>query len=76
MHLCFGDLNNESLIKPSSLEKAVRFANALIGRRPGSHQLAYVHFPLAEAVDPPSLELGRIHEAAALQAIQAAGKLT
>ena len=56
VHLCFGDLNNKALIKPSSLDKAVRFANALVARWPTSHELAWVHFPLAEAVDPPPLE--------------------
>jgi hypothetical protein len=56
IHLCFGDLNNEALIKPSSLDKAVHFANSLIDKWPESHDLAYIHFPLAEAVEPPPLE--------------------
>ncbi len=56
LHLCFGDLNNEALIKASSLEKAVRFSNAVVDRWPSSHNLSYIHFPLAEAADPPPLE--------------------
>ena len=56
IHLCFGDLNNEALIKPSSIDKAVAFANALVAAWPSSHHLDYVHFPLAEAADPPPLD--------------------
>ncbi len=56
VHLCFGDLNNEALIKASSIDKAVAFANALIAAWPSSHHLDYVHFPLAEAADPPRLD--------------------
>lgn len=56
VHLCFGDLNNEALLKPSSIDKAVTFANTLIAAWPSSHELAYLHFPLAEAADPPPLD--------------------
>lgn len=56
LHLCFGDLNNEALINAPSLDKAVTFTNDLVRRWPAKHPLAYVHFPLAEASDPPSLE--------------------
>ena len=56
IHLCFGDLNNEALIHAPSLEKAVSFTNALIRHWPSEHELAYIHFPLAEAADPPPLE--------------------
>lgn len=56
VHLCFGDLNNEALIHASSLGKAVAFTNQLIRRWPRQHRLAYLHFPLAEAADPPSLD--------------------
>ena len=56
VHLCFGDLNNEALIKGVSLDKLVNFANGMIDRWPVSHKLDYVHFPLAEAAAPPPLE--------------------
>ncbi|MCH9680557.1 MAG: hypothetical protein K0V04_03915 [Deltaproteobacteria bacterium] len=56
VHLCFGDLNNEALIRAGSLIPAVNFANTLISRWPASHELAYVHFPLAEAASPPSMD--------------------
>lgn len=55
VHLCFGDLNNAALINAPSLDKAVAFTNDLVRRWPTKHQLAYVHFPLAEASDPPPL---------------------
>ena len=56
VHLCFGDLNNEALIKAGSIHKAVQFTNALVARWPSTHELAYVHFPLAEAAAAPPLE--------------------
>lgn len=56
IHLCFGDLNNEALINPTSLEKMVHFTNRLLAKWPASHELNYVHVPLAEASDPPPLD--------------------
>ena len=56
VHLCFGDLNNAALISAPSLDKAVHFTNDLIRRWPTKHPLAYVHFPLAEASEPPPME--------------------
>jgi len=56
VHLCFGDLNNEALIDAKTLDKAVAFANGLLDRWPVSHRLAYVHFPLAEAAQPPPMD--------------------
>lgn len=56
VHLCFGDLNNAALISAPSLDKAVSFTNDLLRRWPTKHPLDYVHFPLAEASDPPPLE--------------------
>lgn len=56
VHLCFGDLNNDALIKASTLDKAVNFTNDLIARWPAKHPLAYIHFPLAEAADPPPMD--------------------
>ncbi len=56
IHLCFGDLNNAALINAPSLDKAVAFTNDLMSRWPRKHELAYIHFPLAEAADPPPLD--------------------
>ncbi|HAS43168.1 MAG TPA: hypothetical protein DCS93_21995 [Microscillaceae bacterium] len=53
VHICFGDLNNEALTKVKTLDKMVHFSNTLVKKWPKSHQLAYVHYPLAEAVTPP-----------------------
>ncbi len=54
VHLCFGDLNNEALIKAGSIERAVLFTNALVKAWPRTHELSYIHFPLAEAAAPPT----------------------
>ncbi len=56
VHLCFGDLNNEALIHAPSLDKLVNFANRLVARWPESHELDYLHVPLAEAKDPPPID--------------------
>jgi hypothetical protein len=56
LHLCFGDLNNEALINAPSLEKMVHFTNQLIVGWPSSHELNYVHVPLAEAKEPPRID--------------------
>ena len=56
VHLCFGDLNNEALTKAATLDKMVHFSNKLVAKWPKDHELCYLHYPLAEAVDPPPLE--------------------
>lgn len=56
IHICFGDLNSETLTKAGTLNKMVHFSNRLVNKWPGTHQLDYVHYPLAEASDPPPLE--------------------
>ncbi|MDW3178860.1 MAG: hypothetical protein R8J94_15825 [Acidimicrobiia bacterium] len=56
IHLCFGDLNNEALINAPTLDKAVAFTNALLQRWPARHELSYIHFPLAEAAEPPPMD--------------------
>jgi hypothetical protein len=56
IHLCFGDLNNEALISAPSLDKMVHFTNQLIAGWPSTHELNYVHVPLAEASDPPPVD--------------------
>ena len=56
VHLCFGDLNNEALIKPETLDKMVLFSNQLVKKWPETHKLDFIHYPLAEAADPPPIE--------------------
>ena len=58
VHLCFGDLNNKALITQPSLTPAVRFTNELVKRWPATHQLDYVHMPLAEADLAPTTDPG------------------
>ncbi|MEZ4670742.1 MAG: hypothetical protein R3E39_22795 [Anaerolineae bacterium] len=56
IHLCLGDLNNLALVHAKTLDKLVHFSNSLVAAWPASHRLHYVHFPLAEAKDPPTLD--------------------
>ena len=56
IHLCFGDLNNEALTKADALDKMVLFSNRLVEKWPTTHTLRYLHYPLAEAADPPPLQ--------------------
>jgi hypothetical protein len=53
IHLCLGDLNNESLAKIKTLKSLVKFSNKLVDRFPATHQLDFMHFPLAEGKTPP-----------------------
>jgi hypothetical protein len=53
IHLCLGDLNNESLAKLSTLKKLVNFSNKLVKRIPSTHKLDFIHYPLAEGNTPP-----------------------
>lgn len=55
IHLCFGDLNNKALTNTKTLKKLVNFSNVLLEKWPKSHNLKYLHFPLAEADAPPEL---------------------
>jgi len=56
IHFCFGDLNNEALTRSDTLDKMVHFSNKLVEKWPHTHELRYLHYPLAEAADPPSME--------------------
>lgn len=56
IHICFGDLNNEALTQAKTLNKMVHFTNKLVQKWPATHQLDYIHFPLAEASDPPPMD--------------------
>ena len=56
VHLCLGDLNNEALTKAKTLNTMVAFSNKLIAAWPLPEPPLYVHYPLAEAADPPRLD--------------------
>lgn len=56
VHLCLGDLNNIALVQADTLDKLVHFSNKLADNWPATHKLAYMHYPLAEAADPPPVE--------------------
>lgn len=58
LHLCFGDLNNQALIAPREFSRLVGFANDVLARWPGSHDLAYVHLPFAAGTSPPPRDAG------------------
>ena len=53
IHLCLGDLNNESLAKITTLKKLVSFSNKLVKRIPADRKLEFIHYPLAEGKVPP-----------------------
>jgi len=56
IHLCCGDLNNESWTHPDTLNPLVEFANQIIQHWPENQTLRYLHVPLAEGNVPPTLE--------------------
>jgi len=62
IHLCLGDLNNESLAKINSLKALVRFSTKLVARLPKTHRLAFMHFPLAEGKTPPVTDISFYEE--------------
>ena len=53
IHMCFGDLNNESPFAPKSADRLVYFAQQLVNRWPSSHSMAYIHMPFAAGKSPP-----------------------
>jgi hypothetical protein len=55
IHFSFGDFNNKALIAGVTLDRMVHFSNQLVKKWPSTHKLAYLHYPLAEAADPPPL---------------------
>lgn len=55
-HLCVGDLNNKKMTEAETLDKLVLMANTLIKGFPSKLELLYMHFPLAEAADPPTMD--------------------
>jgi hypothetical protein len=56
LHLCLGDFHNRALVHPAALDRMVSLANRLAADFTNLHRLEYVHFPLAEAAKPPSLD--------------------
>lgn len=54
-HLCLGDLNNEALTHAKTLDKMVLFSNKLVDGWLPEYELVYMHYPLAEAVEPPPM---------------------
>lgn len=56
LHLCLGDLRNEAVVHPKTLDKLVAFSNRLAAAWPATHRLVYVHYPFAEGAVPPRLE--------------------
>lgn len=56
VHLCLGDLGHKSLGKLEDTDPVVRLANAVAAAWPAGRPLEYVHFPLAEAQEPPTLD--------------------
>lgn len=55
IHLCCGDLNNESWTHPETLKPLVEFVHRVVEEWPENQKLAYVHIPLAEGDVPPTL---------------------
>jgi len=56
IHLCFGDLHHQALMKVGKdCAPAVQLANAIAARWPSSTRLMYLHIPLAAGDNPPSL---------------------
>lgn len=62
IHLCLGDLNNESLAKISTLKSLVKFSNKMVKRFPATHRLEFMHYPLAEGKVPPTVEASFYNE--------------
>ncbi|MGI9622076.1 MAG: hypothetical protein ACR2PK_04500 [Acidimicrobiales bacterium] len=56
IHVCFGDLNNKALINAPTLDKLVNFTTSIVAKWPTTHELNYIHIPLAEAEDPPPID--------------------
>ena len=55
VHLCLGDLNNRPFSKIRNLGSLVAFSNELVRQWPKDRPLDFVHYPLAMANVPPSV---------------------
>lgn len=56
LHLCLGDLRNEAVVHPKTLDKLVAFSNRLVDAWPATQRLLYVHYPFAEGAVAPRLD--------------------
>ncbi|WP_279580606.1 hypothetical protein [Fodinicola feengrottensis] len=56
VHLCLGDLGHQALGKLRTAAPLVKLANAVAARWPAGRPLDYVHAPLAQGDQPPSLD--------------------
>jgi hypothetical protein len=55
IHLCLGDLNNKPFSRIRSAAPLVAFSNELVRQWPRDRTLEFIHYPLAMADIPPSL---------------------
>ena len=56
IHLCVGDLNNESLGNPVDAGPLVTMANAIMAEWPKGRTLDYLHAPFAHGERPPTMD--------------------
>lgn len=56
IHLCYGDMNNESMADPSDSSALVRLANAIFAAWPKGQRLDFVHAPFARGSIAPTLD--------------------
>ena len=56
LHLCLGDLNNESMGAPVDTWPLVTFANAMMAEWPARRTLEFLHVPLAHGAEPPTMD--------------------
>jgi hypothetical protein len=58
IHLCVGDLNHKALKRMKTTAPLVALSNAVLRAWPGDRVLEYMHVPLADGEQPPTLETG------------------
>ena len=56
LHLCLGDLNNESMGAPADAGPLVILGNAIMAGWPKGRILEYVHVPLSHGSQPPTMD--------------------
>lgn len=56
VHLCLGDLGHRALGKPRTAKPLVQLANDIAKKWPAGRTFEYLHAPLAEGDQPPSLD--------------------
>jgi len=57
IHLCYGDMNHESMGDPVDSAPLVKLANALAKAWPDAQRLEFVHAPFARGHEPPPLDI-------------------